>query len=146
MAQQSWVIRIGGGIAVIIGYVSPTEVVGNIIVPITGVCPNGTFVVPAAQGQWTLTQPQTVIGGLNHLVGATVTGLADGNVIPNQTVAANGTITLTVPATSVVVGLGYQVQVQSMYLDIGNPTIQGQRKKIANVTARVQASGGHYYW
>jgi len=141
MAQQGWVIRIGGGIATITEYISPTEVIGNITTPITGTCPNGTFVVPATPGEWTLTQPTIVVSGLNHLAGSYVTGVADGNVIPPQAVSAQGTITLSVPATAITVGMGYQVQLQSVYLDSGNPTVQGQRKKIAAVTARLENSG-----
>jgi len=49
---------------------------------------------------------------------------------------------LATPASSVVVGIGYGVQVQSVYLEAGQPTVQGQRKKIAAVTVRLEASSG----
>ena len=68
-----------------------------------------------------------------HLAGATVTGIADGNVIPPTVVPANGIVTLPEAATSATVGLGYQAQLQSLYLDVGQPTVQGQRKKIGDV-------------
>jgi hypothetical protein len=141
MATQSWVIRIGGGIATITQFISSTQVIANITSPITEICPNGSFVIPATESNWTVTEPITVVSGLNHLIGATVTGIADGIVIPPQVVSPTGTITLQTPATAITVGLAYQVQLQSVYLDSGNPTVQGQRKKIANVTARVEASG-----
>ena len=88
-----------------------------------------------------MTAPVTVISGLDYLDGMTVTGLADGNVIP-PTVVVNGSITLGTPASAVTIGLGFQAQLQSLYLDAGEPTVQGQRKKIAAVTARIEASRG----
>lgn len=135
------VIRLGGGIAEITAYTSTTQVTANIISPIAQLIPNsGGIVLPATSGNWTLTAPTMVIGGLWHLIGATVTGLADGIPITPRVVAPDGTITLDTPATAVIVGLGFQVQFQSNYLDGGSPTMQGQRKKISAVTARVEAS------
>lgn len=135
-------IRMGGGVALVIGFISNTQLTGNILVPITrtipGLSPATAF--PAAPGSWTLGEPVSVIGGLQHLIGATVTGVADGDVIAPQTVAPDGTITLDTPASLVTVGLGFEVQIQTDYLETGNPTIQGQRKKIGGVTSRVNAS------
>jgi hypothetical protein len=137
------VIRMGEGIATITDFTDSQHVTGNIITPIVGLVPNsGGSVEPAAPGNWTMTAPVTVISGLNHLIGATVTGLADGNVIAPQVVTAQGTITLAKPASSVVVGLAYLPQLQSVFLDEGQPTVQGQRKKISAVTARIEASRG----
>jgi hypothetical protein len=104
--------------------------------------PNTTTPQPAAAGDWTVTAPVATISGLDHLIGATVTGLADGNVITPRVVSAIGTINLDAAASSVVVGLGFQAQLQSTYLDAGQPTLQGQRKKISAVTARIELSRG----
>jgi len=136
------VIRVGGGIAEITAYTSPTVVTANIIRPITSVRPNsGGQVNPQAEGSWTLTTPVSSIGGLKYLAGATVTGVADGVVIPPTVVPASGIIDLPQPSTNVVVGLGFGAQLQSVYLDGESfPTIQGQRKKISAITARVTAS------
>lgn len=137
------VIRMGEGIASITAFIDTQHVTGNIITPIVGLVPNsGGQVEPATAGNWTMTAPVTTISGLNHLIGATVTGLADGNVIAPQVVSTQGTITLATPASSVVVGLAYLPQLQSVFLDEGQPTVQGQRKKISAVTARVEASRG----
>ena len=133
------VIRMGGGVATVTNYVDTQHVIANITSPITALIPNSKGTV-APQSAWTLTAPVSVVSGLNHLIGATVTGLADGNVIPPTQVSAIGTITLETPASAVTVGLGFEVQVQSTYVDAGNPTIQGQRKKIAAVTARMESS------
>jgi hypothetical protein len=149
------VIRAGGGIALITAYTSATQVTLNILSPIvTGLIPNtGGLSAPFASGAWSMTAPITSVGGLFHLAGATVTGLADGNVIPPSVVAANGTLALpALPAfygvigltgyTAVTVGLGFQAQLQSIYLQSGAPTTQGQRKKIAATTARIEDSRG----
>ncbi len=71
-----------------------------------------------------------------------VTGIADGIPIPLRLVPDSGVIPLDRPASKVVVGLPFTPQLQSVYLDTGNPTIQGQRKDIPAVVVRVEASCG----
>lgn len=137
------VIRMGGGIATVTSYIGPTQVVGNITVPIAATIPNSDDVVQTQPaGSWTITQPTTTIAGFKYLAGATVTGIADGNPIPPQVVPASGVITLPTAASSATIGLGFKAQLQSVYLDAGSPTVQGQRKKISAVTARLEASRG----
>ncbi len=137
------VVRAAGGRATITAVPGPTQATVTITLPFTGVLPNsGGFIPPQAAGTWTMTAPVSTVTGLNHLIGATVTGVADGEVIAPQVVSALGTITLAVPASAVIVGLGFTAQLQSCYLDPqGGVTQQGQRKKIAAVTARIEASG-----
>lgn len=133
------VIRMGGGKALVTSYTSTTVVVGSMLSPIVNVLPNsGGIPQIAASGEWTLAPNVTTISGLQHLEGATVTGIADGLAIPPTVVSTTGTITLPTPASKVTVGLGYGVQIQSLYLDGGSPTEQGRRKKIAAVTARFE--------
>ena len=136
------VIRMGGGIASITAFTDSQHVTANILSPIIDVVPNSGVVETQPAGSWTMTAPVTVVGGLQHLAGATVTGLADGNVIPKTVVSATGTITLATPASQVTVGLAFLPQFQTDYLDAGEPTIQGQRKKIPAVTVRLEASRG----
>jgi hypothetical protein len=136
------VIRSGGGRAVVTQFVSSTQVIADITNPITAINPISGQPTIQASGNWTLTAPVTQVSGLDHLVGATVTGLADGNVIPPTVVAADGSVTLATPASAVVIGLGFTAQCQGVYLDAGQPTIQGQRKKIDAATARVTGSRG----
>lgn len=93
-------------------------------------------------GQWNLAAPVTTLRGLDNLVGKTVTGLADGRVISGLTVSSDGAITLTTPASYVVIGLGFQAQLQTLYLDVGDPTIQGKRKLIPQCTIMVDDSLG----
>ena len=82
--------------------------------------------------------PATTFSGAVHLAGLTVTGLADGVVIPPFTMPANGTFTLGTAASKVTVGLAYVPQLQTLILDTKeSPTVQGKQKKINAVTARV---------
>ena len=143
------VIRAGGGIATITAYNSTQSVTANITAPIVAVQPNSItaaapngIVQTQASGTWTKTAPVSQVSGLIHLAGQTVSGLADGNVIGPAIVSPTGTLNLLAPASSVTVGLGYQCQLQSVYLDAGEPTAQGQRKKVSAVTLRIEASRG----
>jgi len=66
-----------------------------------------------------------------------VTGTADGLVVPSSVVSAGGTITLSSSATKVTLGLPYTPDLQTLPLDLGEPTVQGKRKKIVGLTLRV---------
>lgn len=136
------VIRSGGGVATITGYSSGTEVTANITQAITDLTPNTETPSPQVEGNWTMTAPVSTVT-VPHLVGATVTGLADGVVIDPTVVPADGIIDLPQDSTSVVVGLSFLPQMQSVYLNAGDsPTIQGQRKKVTAATFRVEGSAG----
>ncbi len=89
---------------------------------------------------WTITQPVSVVYGLDHLAGMTITGLIDGIVLPPTIVNTDGSLDLPFPASSIKLGLGFTAQVQTPYLDTGAPTIQGRRKDIVAVTVRVDTS------
>lgn len=134
----------GGGQAIITSYISGTEVIADIIQPITNIIPNDPFFtpVPVNSDQWSLSTPTTVVTGLNHLEGMQVTGLADGSVIPVQTVE-NGSITLQQAASCINVGLPFVAQLQTMYLDQPDQTTaQGKRKNLYAVTVRMCNSRG----
>jgi hypothetical protein len=138
------VIRMGGGIAVITSYVNPQQVFANVLRPITAIVPNSNpvAVLPQPAGTWSLTAPVSTVY-VPHLQGLTVTGLADGVVIPPQVAGAGGAVTLPYPATNVIVGLPFQAQLQSVYLNTGQqPTSQGRRKTITAVTVRLDQSSG----
>ena len=81
------------------------------------------------------------ISGLGHLEGKTVAILADGNVEAQQTVAS-GAITISNPATKIHIGLPIQADVQTLNLELGQPTQQGKKKSISEVTLRVEESRG----
>jgi hypothetical protein len=84
--------------------------------------------------------PANTFSGASQLAGATVTGLADGVVISPFVMPTNGVFTLPdYPAnhSTVTVGLGYNCDLQTLPLDVGEPTIQGKVKKIYAVDIRV---------
>lgn len=137
-------LRVDGGKAEIIQFISGTEVVGNIVQPLTDTMPNdpNNLPVPAPSGEWSVSTPTTTVTGLNHLNGMTVSILADGGV-QQQQVVENGSITLQTPASIITVGLPFTAQLQSMYLEMpSQATIQGRRKNIAAVTVRMEQTRG----
>lgn len=142
--STSGVTTDGGGQAIITSYISGTQVVANIVQPITGTIPNdpNNTPVPAISGQWSVSVSTTTVTGLNHLEGLTVAILADGSVVDNQ-VVTNGLITLPLAASAITVGLPYTCQLQTLYLDAPSQvTIQGKRKNIGQVIARVENTRG----
>lgn len=86
--------------------------------------------------------PETSFTGGEHLAGLTVTGLADGIVIPEFTMPTTGQFTLSSAASKVTVGLAFTPQLQTLPIDLGEPTVQGKVKKITGVTVRVAQTLG----
>lgn len=86
--------------------------------------------------------PTTTINGLFHLIGKQVYGLADGLPVGPFTVSAQGSVTLLTPASLVTLGLLFTPKLQTLRLDLGEPTVQGKRKKITAVTVRCQETLG----
>lgn len=88
--------------------------------------------------------PATNFSGGEFLAGMIVTGLADGVVIPPFVMPVNGNFTLATPASKVVIGLAFTPKLQTLPLDMGDPTIQGKVKKINAVDTRVAETLGLY--
>lgn len=143
MPTNGIIIRAGGGIARVVSYIDPHNVRCDILKDITDVDEMVDPPLPWPQDYltWTVAAPQTVFSGLDHLEGETVAILADGSVVTPQ-VVDNGQIILETAASKVTVGLAYTAQLQTLYLDVGEPTIQGKRKNINAMTARVDQSRG----
>ncbi len=92
--------------------------------------------------------PASVFSGLEHLEGKEVSILADGAVVPNQTVTG-GQITLPdgLEASMVHIGLPYEVVIQPMKLDVDamiGPT-QGQVKIVYELNVRLFKTLGLEY-
>lgn len=138
------VIRVDGGRATIVTYVSSTQVVANVTNSLTLSVPNDPLLTPqiAPAGAWSISVPTSTVSGLNHLEGMQVSILADGGVNPPQTVTG-GKITLQSPCSSIIVGLPFTCQLQTMYLDPPSQvTTQGKRKDIQSITLRLESSRG----
>ena len=85
---------------------------------------------------------QTAFQGMEHLGGLTVTGLADGVIIPPFTMPASGSFTLSPGASKVTIGLAFTCDLQTLRLDLGEPTVQSKEKKINGVNVRVAETLG----
>lgn len=144
-ANAGDIIRTNGGKIEVVSYLSPTQLTGLVIEDLSLTIPNDPdeTPIPTVSGDWSIATPISTVTHLNHLEGLEVTGLADGSVIPKQTVI-NGSISLVAPASNIVVGLPYTCQVQTVFLDVsaGAETIQNKRKNISAVGARVEMSRG----
>lgn len=142
-ALPGQVVQIGCGKIEITGSMTPFEPTGTVLTPITNLIPgdpNG-LAAPVPTGSYSVATPSALMTGLWHLEGKSVMAVADGNVVGPFTVT-NGSITLPHPATNIVVGLDYQAQLQTLYLEMQGPNLQGKRKTIPAATLRVADSRG----
>ena len=85
--------------------------------------------------------PATVISGLRHLEGKTVSALADG-VVRGPFVVADGAITLPVAASVAIVGLGYTCDLETLPIEAGPPTAQGKLKRVVAASLRLLKARG----
>jgi len=88
-------------------------------------------------------EPTETLSGLEHLEGKEVAILADGNVLPRQTVQG-GKITMPVSASKAHVGLGYIAEIEMLKVDLPlkDGTIQGRYKTIPRAVIRVENTRG----
>jgi hypothetical protein len=87
---------------------------------------------------------QQVLTGMQHLEGATVSLLVNGSTQAPRVVTA-GAITLDAPLETgqlATIGLAYTCELQTLRIDVGEPSIQGKRKKISRVNLVVDATRG----
>jgi hypothetical protein len=82
----------------------------------------------------------TTLSGLIHLKGAPVSYLADG-VPGTGTVSATGTLTIPTASAKVIVGLNYLSQCQTLDLEPGGASMQGKRKRVVSLVAKVWNTG-----
>lgn len=136
MATNNWIIRANGGIYKITNFSNAFGVTGSVIQPpsVLNLYTNTPFL---ATGGYTIWQPISTVSGLTHLVGQSVVGVADGVAIGPFVVSASGSVALGVTATKVTLGPSFLPQMQTLPLDLGEPTVQGKRKKITGLTLRV---------
>ncbi len=85
--------------------------------------------------------PISTVSGLDHLDGAQVVGLADGVVVGPLTVSG-GSVSLGTPASLITLGLPYTATLQTMPIDVGQPSIVGKRKRIGRVYAMLRQTIG----
>lgn len=117
VGREIW--GMAGGRAQITGYTNSTHVT----VKITVAFPSTAMAI----GNWYLTD--SVFGGAQHLAGQISVVLADGGVIENQLVDANGQIDLQSQRSYVIIGLSYLGIYKSMDLEGGGNNGPSQTKK-----------------
>ena len=85
----------------------------------------------------------TTISGLWHLEGETVTGLANGYVLPDL-VVSSGSVTLPNAASRIHIGLPYAAEVETLRLDAGEggETVQGKQKHSTKLGVRLESTMG----
>lgn len=144
-AMEGWVLRASGGIFNVTQFQSSIQMHGRFTQAPTELLPDDPLnrVLKANPGEWSIDPPITQVFGLDQFEGQEISVLADGGVV-NGLVVSGGGITLPRPATKVVAGYGFQAQLQTMPLDLGNEnnTVQGKRKKVAALTVRVHQTRG----
>lgn len=140
------VLRVGGGKGFVTEFVSSTEIKCHFTQPITSVIPesDGNGPLLSNAGDWFYDTPVTVMTGLWHLEGETVSILADGNVLPTQ-VVVDGTVTLTVASTRVIIGLPYRSWAETLPAVAPDQVIEGRRKRDVAVAVQVSTTRGMQY-
>ena len=84
------------------------------------------------------------VSGLHHLEGRTLVANADGNVIRDLTVS-NGTVTFARKFSRIHIGIPYVTDIETLDIEPPNTTIQGNLKKITNLTIKFNRSRGLLY-
>jgi hypothetical protein len=101
---------------------------------------NSTAFSPIGVNSWTIVSAAGTVTGLGHLNGLSVYALVDGAPQGPFTVVA-GSITLTSPGFSIVVGLKYVPQLQQLPPVGTGPSSQGVRDRTIAVTVRLMNTG-----
>jgi len=130
---EDWIVRCRGGKLVITARTSSTVVTVQVITEIPELvegAPN-----ELAEGDWTLDEPVTTVGGLWHLEGQEVTVLADGFVVTGK-VVTDGEITLDLAASRIHVGISYTATAQTLPPVVSDAVIENKRKRIVAVATR----------
>ena len=117
----------------ITGYSSTTVVSVKFLDPVPAA------VQDVADSNWTFAR--TTFAGFLNLVGQTVAVFADGGTMPQQVVAAGGTLTLPAAGGVVHAGLPYISQVQSLAPNMqGQPPIRNRTKTFNRLSVTVDES------
>ena len=147
MFESSWVgvyIKAGGGKFKVTSVYNAYLVVCSVVVPPTDTYfreeTGAYYMRPQPAGAWKVSWFYSTLTGLSHLEGMKVSVVADGKLQTDK-IVVGGSITLDTPAIQVIVGLGYNADLQTLRLE-SQPSIQSRRKKIPALTMRVVDTRG----
>jgi hypothetical protein len=137
------IVRVRGGKGPVLAVPASNQIEVDFLNALPAGVPNipGIVIPRVEQGDWSMTAAVTTVGGLDHLNDSVVQVLADGNVQTPKTVV-DGCIVLDEPATKIIIGQGFTAQLQTMRLEVKQPTSQGARKLIAAMHLRVKDTRG----
>jgi len=139
--KVGWIVRAKGGKFKILSETN-TSAVAQVLQSVTEFLPEtDNVILPSPTGTWTMDEPQTVFGGLDHLEGETVSILGDGNVFPQQ-VIEDGQVVLPNAVTRVVIGLPFTCIGKTLPMIVANAAIEARRKRIVGVAVRLDRSRG----
>lgn len=141
--SEDKILRVGNGVFRVDVVTSSTEVELTVIIEPTTWVPetDEAYTFPAKTGNWTLDTPTSILTGLEHLEGETVSILGDGNVFPQQ-VVADGQVTLPQQVTRAIVGLPFTCKARTLPLIVPEAGIEGKRKRVVAVSMRLTRSRG----
>jgi hypothetical protein len=137
------IVRVRGGKGPVLTVPATNQIEVDFFNALPAGAPNipGIVLPRVEQGDWSMTAAVTTVGGLDHLNDSVVQVLADGNVQTPKTVV-DGCIVLDEPATKIITGQGFTAQLQTLRLEVKQPTSQGARKLIAAMTIRTKDTRG----
>jgi hypothetical protein len=137
------IVYYAGGKLVITAYLTTTTVSATYLREATQYLHFGPAPVPQifATGSWSMDTPTTLVTGLWHLEGQTVSISYDGHAELNY-VVSGGTITLPIPSTKAYVGLPYDCSGTSLPLIVPNKLAEGQKSKVFSAVPRLSQTRG----
>lgn len=142
--DEGKVIRGAGGKALIVNYVSGTEVEVSIerrfaeaVLPETASEP-----VPIESGDWTLSETVNSIGGLWHLEGETVTAVCDGKPVPDQLVTDGRITGIPFDFSMAYAGIPYICTARNLPLAFPQTPAVSRRKRVVGLGMRLYESLG----
>lgn len=135
------VIWAGGGKAEILYYTGPQVVTVKLLADIKELIPETELPREFGPGTWTCDPGATVLSGLWHLEGETVSILADGNVPPQQ-VVADGQVTLAFSPSKAAAGLPFTSIAKTLPPSAQGEVIEAKRKRIVGLATQMYESRG----
>jgi hypothetical protein len=128
-----------------LGYTVANKTTNTFELVLNGTDVDGTgFAVYHSGGK--VREAVTSVGGLWHLEGESIVGLANGYVTGALTVA-DGTVTLPNAASRVHLGLNYTAEIKTLKIDNANvkDSVQGRNKKLTRLTLRLENTMGLWH-
>lgn len=88
--------------------------------------------------------PISVVTGLGHLEGRTVSGVADGQKVEGL-VVSGGAVQLQAPASKITLGLPYDAVLTTLPIDVGAPALNGELRNVTKIIITVDKTIGLSY-